>query len=251
MGGQEHLGHRGRLREKIASKGFESLFPHEQLEFILFGAFPQGDTNALAHRLISTFGSLEKVFKAPVSDLLNVNGIGDAAALLLKSYEFMAPLLCDKIPNKMIVLKTLGDLRWFLNPFFQDKTREEFHVLLLDKSFKLIKHVIMASPIMNQIYVDMAQVMSEISLNNPSAIVFAHNHPSGNPYPSTNDIEFTKKYFTAISLAFNITISEHMIFTSYGDCYSFRNGGLLENMRIDIEKNNGLKLADKIILGDF
>lgn len=252
MNEQKHIGHRARLRERINNKGFDSLFPHEQLEFVLYGAFPQGDTNALAHRLISNFGSLKNVFTADVDDLLKVNGVGESTALLLKSYVFLAPLLFENSEDKIIYLKTLGDIRSFLNQFFNGKTREEFHVILLDKNYKMIKHSIMASPIMNQIYVDMSQVMTEISQNSPFAIIFAHNHPSGNPNPSQNDVEFTRKYFTAISLAFNITISEHMIFTSFGDCYSFRNSGLLENMRADIEKTNNLKLADKIILkGDF
>lgn len=247
----DHQGHRGRIRARIIENGFGSLYPHEQLEYILFGAFPQGNTNELAHKLISTFGSFSQVFKASVTDLMSVSGVGQATALLIKSYEFIAPLLCDSSNSKTTILKTLGDIRSFLTPFFQGKVREEFHVLLLDKTYKLDKHIIMASPIMNQIYIDMSQVMSAIPIYNPYIIIFAHNHPSGNPNPSQNDIDFTRKYFTAISLAFNISISEHMIFTSFGDCYSFRSGGLLQNMRLEFEKSNGITIADKIKLGDF
>lgn len=246
-----HNGHRQRLRERILKNGFDSLFPHEILEYILFGCIPRGDTNALAHRLIAAFGGFEEVFEASVPELSAVKGIGEAAALYLKSYEHVAKVFASRKFKNGIYLGTLGAIRDYLQEFFSAKAREEFHVLLLDGNKNLLRHIVMASPITDKVYVDMNEVMVAIASLSPSAVVFAHNHPSGVCKPSQNDIDFTQRYFAAIKLAFNINVCEHMIFTANGSCYSFRNGGELEYIKKNIEKANNIIVADSCDLGGF
>ncbi len=251
MAENTHAGHRKRIRGKILKTGFDSFFPHEILEYMLFGSVLQGDTNALAHKLMAKFGTLENVINASRDDLMQVDGVGEATAVLLNSYGYVAKMVNATVVEEKKKLMSLGAIRNYLMPFYRDKHREEFHVLLLDSHFLMQKHIVMLSPIVDKVYVDMNEVMTAIASFKPTAIVFSHNHPSGNPTPSKNDIAFTKKYFTAISLAFNVTISEHMIFTSDGNCYSFRNNGLLNKMIEDINEQNGSNLADNIELGGF
>lgn len=251
MSDQTHIGHRKRLRERIIKNGFNSLFPHEMLEYILFGCISQGDTNALAHRLIAAFGGFEEVFEASIQELTAIHGIGETAALYLKSFEHVAKVFAKRQFKEGIYLGNLGAIRTYLQEFFSAKAREEFHVLLLDGNKKLLRHIVMSSPITDKVYVDMSEVMVAIASLEPAAIVFAHNHPSGVCTPSQNDIDFTHRYFSAIKLAFNISVCEHMIFTQNGDCYSFRNGGELERIRKDIEKANNIIVADSYDLGGF
>ena len=246
-----HSGHRERIRERISQFGFESLHPHEILEYILYGAFARGNTNELSHKLIAVFGSVEAVLTAPMSELLLVDGVGEKTALLLTSYNFIAKIIHSGKVETNKTIKSLRDIREYLQPFYAGKTREEFHVLLIDGRHKVQRHIIMASPIADKVYVDMGKVMMAIASLRPKAIVFSHNHPSGNPQPSREDIAFTKKYFSAIALGFNVTISEHMIFTMEGDCYSFRHDGLLDRMEKEIKDSNGIHIADNIELGGF
>ena len=246
-----HEGHRDRIRERIIDFGFESLQPHELLEYILYGAFARGNTNELAHKLIGAFGSVEAVLSAPISELILVDGVGKSTALLLTSFAYVGRIIDSGKLDTGKTLKSLGDIREYLKPFYKGKTREEFHVLLINGRHKVQKHIRLTSQNADKVFVDMSQVMMAVASFQPKAIVFSHNHPSGNPNPSEEDMAFTKKYFSAIALGFNITVSEHMIFTTEGDCYSFRHNGLLEKMEKEIEKTNGMHIADNIELGGF
>jgi DNA repair protein RadC len=87
-----HIGHRERVKELFLRTGLDSFSSHSVLELLLFYAIPQKDTNPIAHRLIRQFGSLSAVFDAPFDELLNVDGIGRSAAILIK----MIPQLCRR-----------------------------------------------------------------------------------------------------------------------------------------------------------
>ncbi len=249
MADNTHKGHRERLRERIKMGGFESLFPHEVLEYILFGCIKRGDTNNTAHQLIAAFGSLKGVFEGSVDELMAVSGIGESAAIYLKSYAFIAGLKNEPQKSLGERLASVGKIKKYLINFFLTKSKEEFHVLLLNAEGVLLSHISMLSPITNKVYVDMHEVFVAISAIKPAVIVFAHNHPSGSAYPSDQDINFTRRYFSALSLAFNLSICEHLIFTKEGECYSFRHSGLLNKIRKEIEIENGIEIAEPIDLG--
>ena len=78
-----HAGHRKRKKEQFLRCGLDAFAPHEALELLLFYAIPRADTNAMAHALLVRFGSLDGVFRAPVEELMRVEGVGESAALLL------------------------------------------------------------------------------------------------------------------------------------------------------------------------
>ena len=86
-----HDGHRENLRRRFLTAGAESLLPHELLELLLFYAIPRRDTNALAHTLLSRYGSLSAIFSAPVEDLTTVEGIGENAADAVALREAVRP----------------------------------------------------------------------------------------------------------------------------------------------------------------
>ena len=80
-----HKNHRARLRETFRKAGVDGMPDHNLLEFLLFYSIPRKDTNEIAHRLIATFGSLNRVFDAPYEELLKVEGMGESSALLISS----------------------------------------------------------------------------------------------------------------------------------------------------------------------
>ena len=79
-----HDGHRDRMRRQLKTSGMDSLSDVQVLEMLLYYAAPRGDTNPTAHALLSRFGTLDSVFSAPESELKKVNGVGDAAAQLIR-----------------------------------------------------------------------------------------------------------------------------------------------------------------------
>ena len=79
----QHEGHRSRLKETCIENGIDSMNDINALELLLFFAIPRADTNPLAHKLLDRFGSLDGVFKASREELMEVDGIGENAALLL------------------------------------------------------------------------------------------------------------------------------------------------------------------------
>ena len=79
-----HEGHRERMRKQLKTSGMDSLSDVQVLEVLLYYAAPRGDTNPVAHALLSRFGTLDGVFSAPESELKKVSGVGDAAAQLIR-----------------------------------------------------------------------------------------------------------------------------------------------------------------------
>lgn len=219
-----HDGHRERLKNKIKNHGFEILYNHEILEFILFGSIPRKDTNDLAHLLIATFGGYEEVFSQSVEELMKIEGVGISTALQIKSYQFHA----DKVSGKVVPthIRCLGEARAYFAEHFVGMKHEEFHMVLLNEEKLPIVHEIYSGKHTSKAVVPVSEVMKVIGENMPHFVIFAHNHPSGDATPSNQDISLTASLKDKIKIAYNITNVEHMIFASK-NCYSFRQNGMI------------------------
>lgn len=219
-----HSGHRKRLKDKIMNLGFESLYPHEMLEFILFASIPRRNTNDLAHNLIEKIGSYEEVFQASKEELMQIENIGEASVLQIKSYQNHAKRIMGE--DEPTCLKSIGDARVFFADYFSKKKKEEFHVVLLDNEGKAIVHEIYTDKQEDKVVVPINDIMQECFACKPSFALFAHNHPSGNANPSQRDIDFTESLWHNLEMYAGITTHEHMIFSGNA-CYSFRHNCLL------------------------
>lgn len=237
---KNHSGHRKRLKDKIERFGFESLYPHEMLEYILFAAIPRRNTNDIAHRLIDKFGSYEQVFKQTREELLAVEGVGVASVLQIMSYAHHVSNFkhgnVQEVKESPMKIKNLGDARRFFFEYFNGKENEEFHVVLLDKSCKPLTHEIFTDGNNSSVMVPAKSVLKIINGYMPHYVLLAHNHPSGNVNPSQKDIDFTNNIWKIIE-SIGITNHEHFIFSGT-DCYSFRNNGILESMQIYPKTNS-------------
>ena len=87
MAQHSHAGHRSRMKNRFLKTGLDSFEPHEALELLLFYAIPKRDTNKIAHDLIENFGYIAGVLNAPYRTLIQVNGIGDHAAILIQQSQ--------------------------------------------------------------------------------------------------------------------------------------------------------------------
>lgn len=114
-----HEGHRQRMRERVLANGPESLKPHELVEFLLFYAIPRRNLNPLAHQLLDHFGTLQSLFSATKEELMQVDGVSESTAELLRLMG-AAVLEYTQPDAKPVYLRNRRQTRLFLQKFFAE-----------------------------------------------------------------------------------------------------------------------------------
>ena len=213
-----HLGHRERLRLKAAEFGFEFLEKHEQLEMILFACQKIGNTNEVAHDLIKRFGSLDNVLHATKEELTEVKGVGASRAdfiMWLPSYVGMFERAAME-KNRRTCLKTEQDVINYVKTFFYDKDVENIYLVSLSASSNVCGVSKLSSGIRNSADVTMHKVAGAAIRHGACEVVLAHNHPSGDPTPSIEDIRMTKMLRDGLA-QLRIRLKMHVI-VACGQC---------------------------------
>jgi len=204
-----HAGHRARLRTRAAIS-FAALPDYELLELILARSLPRGDVKPLAKALLARFGGLAGVFGAPLADLKTVAGVGPGLALDLKLLHEATARIGRGEARKRTVIASWSALLAYAKVAMAGAPREQFRVLFLDKKNQLI-----ADEVMNEGTVDHApvyprEVMRRALELSASAVILAHNHPSGDPTPSSADVEMTRQIVEA-GRSLRITVHDHIV----------------------------------------
>ena len=220
-----HRGHRARLRERFLRAGPASLADYEMLELILFRAIPQRDVKPLAKDLLEEFGDFNGVISAPIPRLSAVSGLGDAAICELKIVEAAAHRLARARVLKKCVLSSWTALLDYCKTTMAHRDIEQFRILFLDRKNVLIADEEQARGTVDHVPVYPREVAKRALELNASALILVHNHPSGDPTPSQQDIDMTRLIERACK-AVNVTIHDHLIVGKELDT-SFRATGLL------------------------
>ncbi|HME24870.1 MAG TPA: DNA repair protein RadC [Acetobacteraceae bacterium] len=217
-------GHRLRLRERFLAAGPEALADHEMLEIVLF-ALPRRDTKPLARTLLSRFGSFPRVIAAPVQDLLAVEGLGEAGVAALKSVQAAALRLLRAEVIDQPVLNNWDRLMAYLSAELSRERVEQFRVLFLDNRNHLLADEAQQRGTVNHTPVYPREVAKRALELHATALILVHNHPSGDPTPSRDDIEMTQQ-IKAAATALSIVLHDHIV-VGNGRWLSFRKEGLL------------------------
>ena len=225
-----HEGHRDRLRSRFREQGADSLADHELLELLLFFCIPRRDTNALAHRLLSQFGTLRAVTTAPEEELTEIEGVGANCALFLRLVGALERR-CEMTECSRVPLNTLGRLSRYCAALLRGLRHEEFYALMLDARFHLICARRLASGLPDQITVYPRTVAEAALRHHAVHVALAHNHPAGNSAPSPEDIATTERIRAALA-PLDIDVSEHIIVTEE-DTYALCAGGPVQPSRSD------------------
>ncbi|AHJ63552.1 DNA repair protein radC [Granulibacter bethesdensis] len=218
-------GHRARMRNRLLTHGPEALADYEMLEMLLFLALPRRDTKPLAKDLLNHFGSFAAVISASPRELTTIKGVGEAgaAALTLVRAASLRLLRADAVAQP--VLNNWERLIAYLNASLAREKNEQFRVLFLDNRNQLIADEILAHGTVNHAPVYPREVVKRALELHATALIVVHNHPSGDPTPSAEDIRMTRELREAGRLL-SLDLHDHVIIGRHG-WSSFRKQGLL------------------------
>ena len=218
-------GHRARMRHKLVTAGPEALLDHELLEMVLFLALPRRDTKPIARLLLAQFGSYAGAVSAPLIELRRIEGLGEAGAAALKLVVAAAQRLVRAEVIDRPVLGNWDRLMDHLNVVLARERIEQFRVLFLDKRNRLLADEAQGRGTVDHTPVYPREVVKRALELHATAIILVHNHPSGDPTPSREDIEMTREVKGAAA-ALDVALHDHII-VGNGRTTSFRREGLL------------------------
>ncbi len=220
-----HAGHRQRKREQFLRQGLDAFADHEALELLLFYAIPQRDTNGLAHLLVDRFGGLGGVLGAPVEELVQVKGMGETAAVLLKLVPAIYQKAMLSLSGEEEILDTTdrqGD--YFLN-LFAFESEERIYQVCLDAKGRKIRTDKIGVGDVSSVGLNARKIVENALKCGAAQVVLAHNHPSGIAWPSREDRASTAQIRSALE-PLGIVLTDHIIVAD-NDYVSLRLSGLL------------------------
>src|SRR4030043_1363394 len=193
-------GHRQRLRGKYLEGGLDRFSDEEVIEFLLTLGTPQKDVKIPARQALKKFGGLSATLSAPINKLTEIDGIGPKNALYLNLvHQVAGRYLRDRAKGKTFFgsSKAVFD---FLFHSMRDLKREVFKVLYLNRKNELIvdQDVFLGSLTGSAVYP--REIMTQALEYKAAALVFVHNHPSGDPSPSAEDRKLTRDLVWASQL---------------------------------------------------
>jgi len=200
-----------RPRERLLKLGSEALSAPEVLALILGRGIKGESVMMTSQKLLSRFGSLKGVANASVEELTQTKGIGPAKAAQIKAVlELSKRLEADAGEKPKPVLKSPEDVASVMKSKLKGKKKEHFLVLCLDTRNRLINWKPVSIGSLDTSIVHPREVFKEAVSSSAASVIFVHNHPSGDPEPSEEDIELTKRLVKAGEII-GIDVLDHII----------------------------------------
>jgi DNA repair protein RadC len=210
-----HAGHRDRLRARFKAVGDAGVADYELLELVLFRAIPRRDVKPLAKAMIARFGSFAETVAARPERLREIAGLGEGAITDLKIVEAAARRLTLGAVKARPTLGSWTAVLDYCRAAMAFSDREEFRVLFLDKRNTLIGDEVQGRGTVDHTPVYPREVVRRALELGATALVLVHNHPSGDPTPSTADIRMTHEVI-ATAKPMGISIHDHLIVGRHG-----------------------------------
>jgi DNA repair protein RadC len=219
-----YWGHRGRVRERVLKAGTEALADYELLELLLFYSIERVDTKPLARKLLDRFGTLGDIFAAEPMQLGEFD-IDRRTLVHFKALREAGRRLAERKVKDMPVLTNWRQLIDYCHVALAHEKTEQFRILFLDRKNVLIADEVQQRGTIDHTPVYPREVVKRALALNAAALILVHNHPSGDPKPSRDDIDMTKEIKKAAE-ALGIAIHDHLVIGRKGHA-SFRSLGLI------------------------
>ena len=203
-------GHRDRLRARFTEVGGDALPDYELLELVLFRSIPRRDVKSVAKEMLKRFGSFAEVLAAPAQRLIEVEGIGESVVNDLKIVEAAARRIAKGAVAKRPVLSSWSAVLDYCRTAMAFADKEQFRLLFLDKRNALIADEVQQSGTVDHTPVYPREVVKRALELSATALILVHNHPSGDPTPSSADIKMTRDIID-VAKPLGITIHDHII----------------------------------------
>lgn len=223
----DYIGHRQRLRQRFLLGEGKDMADYELIELLLTLAIPRKDVKPLAKKLLQNFASFANVITAPDCRLREVDGIKDSSVMVLKLVKVAAQRLCwqNLASDDLPVLLNVDNLIDYCRSAIAYAEVEELHVLYLDAKLHIIGNELIQRGGVSSVNASPREIVKKAINQNAAGIIMVHNHPSGSPKPSENDLSLTLKIGQACQLM-GIQLQEHIIITK-SDYFSFLEHHLL------------------------
>lgn len=220
-----YWGHRERLRTRFLEGGHAPMPEYELLELLLFNAIPKIDVKPLAKRLLATFGDLNGVIAASEHRVLQVEGADRWVWLQLRMVDAFAQRMAQGKLLRREVVSSWDALIAYCRTVMAHRETEQFRVLFLDRKNTVIADEALGQGTIGHVPVYPREVAKRALELNASAIILVHNHPSGDPTPSPEDVAVTARVMAACE-AIEVTIHDHIVVGKETEV-SFRASGFL------------------------
>ena len=203
-------GHRARLRERLLQAGPEAVADYELVELVLFRAIPRRDVKPLAKALIAHFGSFAEAIAAEPARLAEVEGMSQGAIAEFKIVEAGAKRFAKGVARKRLPVGSFSAVVDYCRTAMAFDPREEFRVLFLDRKNGLIADESQGVGTVDQTPVYPREVVRRALELSATAVILVHNHPSGDPTPSTQDVKMTLDII-AVAQPLGVAVHDHII----------------------------------------
>jgi DNA repair protein RadC len=199
-----------RPRERLARVGPQSLSTSELLAIILRTGVGGENVLTMSSRVLGNFGGLAGLARASFAQLTDVRGLGPAkASQLMAAFELGRRLMAEA-PEERYQIRSPSDASHILLPLIGHKEQEHFVVLYLDTRNRVNDQEILYKGSLNTSLVRTAEVFRGAIRRNSAAVIVAHNHPSGDPHPSPEDIALTRRLVKAGKLL-EVDVLDHLV----------------------------------------
>jgi DNA repair protein RadC len=207
----DHAGHRQRVRQRFLKVGGDALEDYELLELALQLVIPRKDTKALAKTLLREFGSFSGVFNASQARLEKVDGLGATSVAHIKVIQAVAARFGrDRIDSQKPILSSWSQLIDYCRSQMAFESVEQFRILFLDKKNRLIADEVQQTGTVDHTPVYPREVIKRALEVSATALILVHNHPSGDPAPSSADVRMTRE-ISDIAKPLGIVLHDHII----------------------------------------
>ena len=205
-------------REKVLENGIETLSSIELIAILLRCGTKNKSVLELSSELLNYFESIDELKNITIEELMKINGIGLAkATTILSAIELGKRLSMKKIDQKKFI--NPNDIYYEFSPYFNDLKQEHLYALYIDTKGHLIKRKLISIGNINSSLIDDKMIIKWAYKLSASAIILIHNHPSGDPHPSIQDLEMTKK-LAKILKELGFILLDHIIIGN--DYYSMK-----------------------------
>jgi DNA repair protein RadC len=229
--------HRERLRARFLKSGVDSLHDYELVELLLTLGIHRKDCKPMAKQALERFKGLRGVLEAKPEDLQKIKGIGPVSSFTIAFVrELGAQYLKEKV-RELPDLTSSSAVYGYLHMAMSALKTEVFKVLFLDSQNRLRESQDLFKGTINASAVFSREVVAAAIKHNATALIFVHNHPSGNPAPSQADRNITRELVMAAATV-DIKVLDHIIIG--GDRYfSFASEGLMAAYTADVNRLKG------------